>query len=88
MDPDDADQDATEDVDMITAPPSDTMDTSTSDQPNQATTASSADIVNEQNTTNPMDVSQGMTVGNTSCVGVSLLTNHSTSATKIHRSPC
>lgn len=63
MEPDIADQDATEDVDMITAPPSDAPDTSKSEQPNgQITTDAgpavdgNADVTAEE-TVEPMDVS-------------------------------
>ncbi|KAI1417572.1 UCH-domain-containing protein [Hypoxylon sp. FL1857] len=51
MDPDAVDQDATEDVDMITAPPSDSVDTSKSENPGDVVGANPAPAADGQITT-------------------------------------
>ncbi|KAL7627005.1 hypothetical protein AAE478_003781 [Parahypoxylon ruwenzoriense] len=55
MEPDTVDQDASEDVDMITAPSTETLDTSKSEQSTNTTPASSISITNGQKTDTTKD---------------------------------
>ncbi|OTA95793.1 hypothetical protein M434DRAFT_9452 [Hypoxylon sp. CO27-5] len=62
MDPDAADQDATEDVDMITAPTSDSLDTSKPEQTGEPVGSNTAPTINGQRTTADEEAVQSMDV--------------------------
>lgn len=62
MDPDTVDQDAAEDVDMITAPASDTFDTSKSQESTKETETSSALPINNQETTKAEEFTSSMDI--------------------------
>ncbi|XDG00718.1 hypothetical protein ABKA04_000333 [Annulohypoxylon sp. FPYF3050] len=62
MDPDAVDQDAAEDVDMITAPASDTFDTSKSQESTKETETSSALPINNQETTKAEECTSSMDI--------------------------
>ncbi|KAI1375036.1 UCH-domain-containing protein [Hypoxylon crocopeplum] len=62
MEPDAAEQDATEDVDMIAAPTSDALDTSKSEQTHDATEAGPDPTAGEQTTSTNLDARQAMDI--------------------------